>query len=443
MSSKDPSEVVIQGAGRLVGEYHVPGDKSVSHRSALFGALARGTTSIRNFVQNRDCLATLDCIERLGVRVQREGSDVRITSDGRESITGRELELDCQNSGTTFRLLMGLLAGCDGEFVLIGDESLNRRPMERVARPLRRMGATISTCEGKPPVRVCGRRSLDPMTLRVDPPSAQVKSAVLLAGLVADGVTTVEEAVQTRNHTEVMLPAFGVEVDSEPGRVRIRGPQSLRESRITVPGDISSAAFLVGAALLVDGSSISIRGVGTNPTRTGFLSVLERIGARVSWATTPSPPGEPVGDILVEHSGLLKPRWSGANVLNADDVARVIDEIPILAVLATIVDGGLTFRGAGDLRKKESDRIRCMVDGLRKMGADVEEWEDGFSVAGPADLVGARINPDHDHRIAMAFGCAGLRAEGSTTIEDPGVADVSFPGFFDLVHPNSAKGLAL
>jgi 3-phosphoshikimate 1-carboxyvinyltransferase len=421
----------LRPSGPLRGEHSVPGDKSISHRAALLAGFAHGTTTVSGFATSADCASTLSCLESLGVRVERSANGVRIDGTGREGLVPPGQPLDAGNSGTTIRLISGLLAGCDLDVPIVGDESLSKRPMERVARPLRSMGATVKTTNGTPPIRVRGRRELKAIEYAPEVPSAQIKSAILFAGLAASGTTHVSERVRTRDHSERMLELFGARVGTDPAGAWVDGPCELRASDVSVPGDMSSAAFLLALALLVPDSDVVVRDIGLNPTRTRLLDVLADLGARVEVSNARLESNEPRGDVHVAYGGALRPAASGRVELAGDVVAEVIDEVPILAVLATRVEGGMRFSGAGDLRKKESDRIATVAEGLRRMGANVVDWDDGFEVEGPVALRGAEIDSHGDHRIAMAFACAALAAEGETVVKGADAVDVSFPDFFE------------
>ncbi|MCA1613821.1 MAG: 3-phosphoshikimate 1-carboxyvinyltransferase [Acidobacteria bacterium] len=436
----------IRPAKRLRGRVRVPGDKSVSHRAAMLGALAAagGRTRVTNFSSSADCAATLACLSRLGVGVSREGATVEIEGAGLELPRAPAAPLDCGNSGTTLRLLAGLLAGQSFRAVLTGDESLRSRPMRRVIEPLELMGARLAADEGRAPVAVEGRRPLRAIRYELPVASAQVKSCVLLAGLNADGRTqVVETRGETRDHTERLLAWFGagVETRAEAGAggeaarvVSVEGGRAMRARDVSVPGDISSAAFLFAAAAMLPGSELTVEGVGLNPTRAGVLEVFSALGADVRAGGEREESNEPVGDIRARGRGGLAPARDGANRLGGARVGVLIDELPVLAVLGTRVEGGLEIRGAKELRVKESDRIRAVVDNLRAMGAEVEEYEDGLAVCGPARLRGARVRSHGDHRIAMAFAVAALAAEGDTEIEGAGCVSVSFPDFFPLLE---------
>ncbi len=439
----------IRPAKHLRGRVRVPGDKSVSHRAAMLGALARagGRTRVENFSASADCAATLACLARLGVGVARAGgSAVEIEGAGLKLPRAPAGALDCGNSGTTLRLLAGVLAGQSFRAVLTGDESLRSRPMRRVIEPLELMGARLEARDGRAPVSVAGRRPLGAIRYELPVASAQVKSCVLLAGLNADGRTeVVETRGETRDHTERMLAWFGAEVETRAGQnragggetarvVSIEGGRDWRARDVSVPGDISAAAFLLAAAAMLPGSEVEVEGVGLNPTRARVLGVLRALGADVRAEGEREESNEPVGDIRARGSDGLAPARAGANRLGGAQVGGLIDELPILAVLGTRVEGGLEIRDAGELRVKESDRIRATVENLRAMGAEVEEHEDGLTVFGPVKLRGARVRSHGDHRIAMAFAVAALAAVGDTEIEDAGCVSVSFPDFFPLLE---------
>jgi 3-phosphoshikimate 1-carboxyvinyltransferase len=419
-------------ASRVRGRVRPPGDKSISHRYALLSALADGTSCIDGYSTGGDCRSTLDCLRALGVSVEEsrwtpEGLSLRIGGRGLGGLRAPAVSLDAGNSGSTMRMLAGVLAGHAFTSTMIGDESLSRRPMKRVIVPLERMGARIASNDGRPPLTIEGRRSPAPIDFEPEVPSAQVKSAVLLAGLHSDGTTRVREATATRDHTERALAAFGVEVGLQGRGISVKGGQRLVAQQIAVPGDISSAAFWMVAAASLSGSEIVIDHVGLNPSRTGVIDILRRMGAMVSLEGGDPGPGEPVGTITVRHGGLapteIAPR----------EVAGVIDELPVLGALATH-GGELRVTGAGELRVKESDRISALADGFRRMGGDIEEFADGFHVSGRMRLRGGEVDARHDHRLAMAFAIAALGASGPTIIHDAGAAAVSYPEFFSVLE---------
>ncbi len=418
----------VRPARALRGALEVPPDKSISHRYALLAALADGVTSIDRYSTGADCLSTLACLESLGIEVARqdaaEGLRVRIVGGGGRFRPPRG-EVDCGNSGTTMRLLAGVLAAAPFTAWLVGDPSLSRRPMRRVIAPLTAMGARIDAAEGgRPPIAVTGG-PLTGITHTPEVPSAQIKSAVLLAGLQASGTTTVVEPEATRDHTERALAAFGVALDrAVAGRLTVRGGARLTGGlALRVPGDPSACAFLGVAAAGLPGSAIEIRHVGLNPTRTALFDVLRRAGAEVAVTTEDMWHGEPVGTVRIA-SGRL-----GDVVVTPLDVPLLIDELPALAALATF-GGSCTVRGAAELRVKESDRISALVSGLRAMGADADEFDDGFAVRSSRRLSGGVVDAHHDHRLAMAFAVAALGATGTTAIHGAEVAAVSFPRFF-------------
>ena len=430
MSSDD---VTIYPATRLQGRLCVPGDKSISHRYALLAALATGNTTIQGYSTGLDCASTLQCLAALGVSIdiaqldQIAGLQVRIQGRGLGGFTQPSAPLDAGNSGSTMRMLTGVLAAHSFQSFLDGDESLRQRPMNRVIVPLERMGADIKTTNGRPPLTVNGTNELKPIIFKTDTPSAQVKSTVLLAGLHADGVTSVHESIQTRNHTELALEAFGVKVGHKDNQVLLAGRQNLKALKLTVPGDISSAAFLMAAAAALPKSDLTIFNVGLNPTRTAILQVLERMGALVETEILESLGGEPSGTIRIRYGVLRKVE------IMPSEVPGLIDELPVLAALAT-QGGELLVRGAQELRVKESDRISMLTKGLRCLGAEIEEFQDGFHVQGNKKLTGGRANAYGDHRLAMAFAVAALGAVGPSTIEDATAVSVSYPGFFDMLE---------
>jgi 3-phosphoshikimate 1-carboxyvinyltransferase len=414
-----------------------PGDKSISHRALLFGAL--GTTPMRlgNLAPGADVRSTAACLRALGVSVvESEGpGSVTVQGVGPGGFTAPAGPLDCGNSGTTMRLLLGLVAGARVSCTLDGDASLRRRPMRRVLAPLREMGARMEG-EGGPederaPLRVTASPTLVGRSHRLPIASAQVKSALVLAGLAADGETRVREPEPSRDHTERMLAAWGAPVRLEAGEVvatRLLRPLALPEA-LDVPGDPSSAAFWVGAGLLVPGASVAVRGVDVNPTRTGFLRVLERMGALVEREAEASAAGDPVATLRVRGGRLLR----GTEIFPSE-VPSLLDEVPLLAVVASQAIGETRLTGARELRVKESDRLRQLVLGLRAMGADLDELDDGFVLRGPTALRGAAIDSAHDHRIAMSFAIAGLVADGETEVEGAEWADISYPGFFEALR---------
>ena len=420
----------VRPASRFGGTLRVPGDKSVSHRALILGALASGRTTIRGMAPGADCRSTIACLAALGVDIGAcpgaDGPVWLVEGRGLAGLAAPGRPLDAGNSGSTARFLMGVLAGHPFASTLTGDDSLSRRPMGRVAEPLELMGARVETAGGHLPATVHGGR-LRGITYITPIPSAQVKSAVLFAGLHADGVTVVAEAQQTRDHTERALAAFGADIAVERGRLSLRGRQALRAADIIVPGDPSSAAFWAAAAAGTPGAAVVLEGVSVNPTRTAFLGVIERMGASVSVEADEEAGVEPRGTVTVRHEALRPVEIFPA------EVPGLIDELPALAALATC-GGGLTVSGAGELRVKESDRIAALVAGMRALGADIEERRDGFRVAGGRRLTGGVADAAGDHRLAMAFAIAALGAREDSRIRGAESVAISYPGFFDTLE---------
>jgi 3-phosphoshikimate 1-carboxyvinyltransferase len=421
------TERVIVPARNILGSLRLPGDKSISHRYALLGGLAHGKTRLTNFSTGADCASSLGCVEALGAKVTRTGDAIEV--EGVEGVFQPSAQpLDCGNSGSTMRMLAGLLAPQRGSFSLIGDASLSRRPMERVRKPLTQMGANIELTDSHAPMVIRGDelRAIDYTT---PVPSAQVKSAVLFAGLQAAGKTTVREAVRTRDHSELALRAFGANVERTLESVSIDGGQKLQGIEAAVPGDMSSAAFFLCAAALFPESNLVFEGLGLNPTRATLLDVLTALGAHIGVLNLEDKHGELIGTVQVNapSGGLTGTTISGALA------AQLIDELPVIAAIAPYTQNGIRIRDAKELRVKESDRIALVARNLRAMGAEVQEFEDGLDVPGNQPLHGAVIDAGGDHRIAMAFSVAGLRATGETVIQGAESAAISFPEFFDLL----------
>lgn len=417
---------MITPGGTITGSLELPGDKSISHRYAILAAIAEGTSEIQNFAAAADCQSTLECVRRLGIPVDATRERVRIAGAGLRGMKAPGKPLDAENSGSTIRMLAGVAAGQSFTTTLTGDASLRRRPMRRVAEPLRQMGAEIHSKDGdRAPLEIRGG-ALKAIDYTPPIPSAQVKSAVLFAGLYADGVTTVREAVHTRDHTEIALREFGASVDSANGAICIQSHPKLAARHLTVPGDLSAAVFLVAATLVLPDSSLTLHNVGLNPTRARVLDFLTSIGAPIHVASLQMRDGELVGDVSVRHASL-----QGGNV-SGSDVAEMIDELPMLAALGPFTEQGIEIHDAQELRVKESDRIATLAEGLRRMGAQVEEFHDGLRVGGKGagKLHGAKVDPQGDHRIAMALAVAALGADSDTTILDSDCAAVSFPDFF-------------
>lgn len=425
----------ISRASSVSGTIKLPGDKSISHRAAMIAAMAVGETTIDNVATSADCSSTLACLQTLGVKIRRDGNTVAVSGVGKTGFAPPSVPLDCGNSGTTMRLLAGLLAGLDFESVLIGDESLQKRPMKRVMEPLGKMGAVIFSDEGKAPLTITGKQPLQAIEYQPSVASAQIKSCVLLAGLNSDGTTTVIEPVQTRDHTERMLKWFGVDVDidkNETGtKISVSGDAALVARDLVVPSDISSAAFFMVAAACLEGSDITMENVGLNPSRRAVFDVLKDLGARVEIIGASEECNEPVAIIRVK-GGISHSDTHESPILRGEIIANLIDEIPILAILGTQLAGGLEIRDAAELRVKESDRISAVVYNLKRMGANIIEFSDGLKVE-RSELNGAVIDSFGDHRIAMAFAIAGILADGETEIIDARCADISFPGFFETL----------
>ena len=422
------SSYVVSPAAAVAGEIRVPGDKSISHRAAMLGAIAEGTTEIQGFLESADCTATLAALSALGVRSERTGpGHFLVHGVGLRGLRASPGPLDLGNSGTSMRLLTGILAGQSFDSVLIGDASLMRRPMERVAGPLRRMGADVRTHDGCAPISVYGGRRLTGCEHVLDVPSAQVKSALLLAGLFAEGRTRVQEPGLSRDHTERMLGTFGVTVVREPGAVALSGPQGLAAGRVRVPGDFSSAAYFLAAGLVAGSGALTVRGVGVNPTRTALIDILRLMGADIRVHAHPDPGAEPVADIEV-HAGPLR----GVTV-PAALVPAAIDELPLLFAIAALADGETVVTGAAELRVKESDRIGAMATGLRTLGVAVQVQPDGMCIRGGV-VRGGTVDSQGDHRVAMAFAVLATRAESAVTILDVQNVATSFPGFAQAAH---------
>src|SRR5579884_4043530 len=418
---------VVWPARRLRGQTTLPGDKSISHRYAILAALAEGTSRLEHFSQCMDCQSTLQCLAGLGIAIEQTGETVALSGRGLHGLREPQQPLDAGNSGTTLRLLAGVLAGQPFTSALTGDASLRRRPMGRIVTPLRQMGAHIEASpDDVAPLRIRGG-NLTGIDYRLPVASAQVKSCLLLAGLFARGTTRIVEPVRTRDHTERALRHFGVPVTNGEG-LAITGGQALRPVCLHIPGDLSSALFLVGAALLLPDSELQLRDVGLNPTRTAALAWFVQAGARIEIRACSESEPEPRGDLVVRAGRLRGGRITGAQV------AAMIDELPLLAALGPYTEQGIEIRDATELRVKESDRIEAMADNLRRMGARVEVYPDGLAVGGRQPLRGAHVDSRGDHRIAMACAVAALGARGETAIEGAECVAVSFPGFFETLE---------
>lgn len=424
----ETQEHIIRPARNIMGSLRLPGDKSISHRYAMLGAFAEGTSHFTNFSTGADCASTLACMQALGAKVSKsEDGSVEVTGIGGH-VAPANHPLDCGNSGSTMRMISGLLAPQDGNFTLIGDDSLSRRPMERIRKPLAAMGARLRLSEGHAPILIEGL-PLNAIDYDTQVPSAQVKTCVLLAGLQTEGTTTVREAVRTRDHSELALRAFGAQLNRSLDSVSIAGPQILHSINASVPGDISSAAFFMCAAALFPGSGLLLDSLGLNPTRAALLDVLTALGAHIAVLNLEEIHAELVGTVQVSapDAGL------GSTEISGGLAAQLIDELPVLAAIAPFTSGGIRIRDARELRVKESDRIALVAQNLRAMGAEVEEFEDGLDIPGGQSIHGATIDSGGDHRIAMAFSIAALRASGETLIHGAESAAISFPEFFNLL----------
>ena len=410
----------------LKGEVTVPGDKSVSHRSVMLGAISKGTTSISNFLEGADCLSTIDCFRKMGIEIERNPEEILIHGKGLHGLTAPSDILDVGNSGTTVRLLSGILAGQRFSSTLTGDESIQKRPMKRIITPLGAMGGDVKSIRGNDcvPLQIQGRTLKG---IHYDSPvsSAQVKSCVLLAGLYADGPTSVTEPYLSRNHSELMLRSFGATVTSKDTTVTIEPGPELTGQKLQVPGDISSAAYFIAAGLLVPGSELLIKNVGTNPTRDGILRVCRQMGADIQLLNQREQGQEPTADLLVKYSALK------GTVIQGGLIPTLIDELPVIAVMAAFADGTTVIKDAQELKVKESNRLDIIVHHLQAMGAEVTPTEDGMIIQGGALLHGAELDSHMDHRIAMSFAVAGLAAEGETAIRRADCVNISYPKFYE------------
>lgn len=429
----------IKAMGALKGEVQIPGDKSISHRAVMLGSIARGTTEISHFLNGADCLSTIHCFQKMGIEIEQSKDLVLVHGRGLRGLKAPRGILDTGNSGTTTRLICGILSGQDFSSVLSGDDSLNSRPMKRIMDPLNQMGARITSIQDNN----CAPLRIEPGTLHgiryVSPvASAQVKSSVLLAGLYADSPVSVTEPVLSRNHTELMLGSFGADISSElhadgSATASVSPCAELYGQKIQVPGDISSAAYFIAAGLLVPGSRLLVKNVGINPTRAGFLEICRKMGADIGYLNRQSQGGEETADLLVTPKPLT------GTVIEGAVIPSLIDEIPILAVVAAFAEGTTVIRDAAELKVKETNRIQTVTENLLAMGAEIIPTEDGMIIHGTGALKGTQIQSHLDHRIAMAFSVAALAAEGTTTILDSQCVDVSYPGFFAQLMDLSGK----
>lgn len=410
----------------LKGEVTVPGDKSISHRAVMFGALSKGITEVTNFLQGADCLSTIDCFRRLGITIENTSEKILVHGKGLHGLTKSDKILDVGNSGTTTRLISGILAGQNFETILNGDESIQSRPMKRIMEPLSLMGADIASLRGNncAPLRIVGS-PLHGIHYTSKVASAQVKSCILLAGLYSDGLTSVTEPSVSRNHTELMLRGFGANVVCRDKTATITPDPELIGQKIEVPGDISSAAYFIVAGLIVPGSEILVKNVGINPTRDGLIRVCQAMGADMTLLNKREHGGEPVADVLVHYSSLK------ATTIEGEIIPTLIDELPMIAVMACFAKGTTIIKDAAELKVKESDRIAVMVDNLSRMGAHITATDDGMIIEGGYPLHGAIIDPHLDHRIAMSFAVAALASEGETNIKDSDCVKISYPNFYE------------
>ena len=419
----------LQPIQRLKGSIKVPGDKSISHRAVMFGSIAEGRTTIDGFLTGEDCLSTISCFKKLGVSILQEGEKVTVEGKGLTGLTPPSEDLYVGNSGTTIRLMLGILANTPFESILTGDDSIAKRPMNRVTKPLKEMGATIDGNDSgnKVPLHIKGGETRG---IHYTSPiaSAQVKSAIILAGLDGEGTTSVKEPFKSRDHTERMLKAFGVEVETDELSVSVAGGQKLKGTHIEVPGDISSAAFFLVAGAVVPNSEITLKKVGLNPTRTGILDVLKNMGADIAYQNKNDEASEPFGDLVIKSSALK------GTIIEGDLIPRLIDEIPIIALAATQAEGTTIIKDAHELRVKETDRIETVVNELKKMGADIEATEDGMIIQGKSSLHGASVQSYGDHRIGMMLSVAACIAEGETTLANSEAIAVSYPSFFEQLN---------
>lgn len=412
-------------ASPLKGEITIPGDKSISHRSVMFGSIAKGTTEISHFLSGADCLSTISCFQSMGVSIDIKGDSVIVEGKGLHGLKKPVDTLDCGNSGTTTRLISGILAAQDFDVTLTGDDSIQKRPMKRIMKPLSLMGAQITSIKdnGCAPLSISGKK-LHGIHYTSQVASAQIKSSILLAGLYAEGETRVTEPYISRNHSEIMLKYFGADVKTEGTTACIAPPKELFGNKIKVPGDISSAAFFIAAGLMIPGSEILIRNTGINPTRDGILSVCRDMGANITLLNENTDSGEPTADILVKYSSLH------GITIEGSIIPRLIDELPMIAAMACFAEGETIIKDAAELKVKESNRIEVMVQNLTAMGADVTETEDGMIIRGGRPLHGVVIDSKLDHRIAMTFAVTGLCADGETEILGADCVNISYPGFY-------------
>ena len=423
-------DTVLKSKNNIKGTFTVPGDKSISHRSVMLSSLAEGTSHISGFLTGEDCLSTVSCFKKMGVEIEIDGTNVTVHGKGLNGLTKPTETLDVGNSGTTLRLMTGILSAQKFESHITGDSSIQKRPMDRVNAPLSLMGASIKGCGGEKlyaPLTVEGK-NLKAIEYTLPVASAQVKSAIILAGLYADGETTIIEPEATRDHTEIMLNYLGADIKKDGNKITVKPVKELYAKDITVPGDISSAAYFMAAGAVCPSSDVTITNVGINPTRTGIITVLENMGADISILNERTVCGEKVADINVKTSKLK------GTVVEGDIIPKLIDEIPVIAVIACFADGKTVIKDAQELKVKESNRIKTVVGELKKFGADIEETDDGMIINGSKELKGTVVESHNDHRIAMSMAIAALMAEGETTIKNSECVDISFPKYFDILR---------
>lgn len=422
---------IIGGNNALKGEIKIPGDKSISHRSIMIGSIAEGRTEIYSFLNSEDTMATIDCFRKMGVSIDIDGDKVRIEGKGLKGLKPPEDILDCKNSGTTMRLVSGILVGQDFPTTLLGDNSLNNRPMGRIILPLKKMGGNIEGLDNEyPPLKVSPASNLKGINYKMPVASAQVKSAILLSSLYAEGETIIKEKGPSRDHTERMLNYFGAKIHKKKDLIYSNRISKLRGKTLFVPGDFSSASFFIVAALILEGSEILIKNIGLNETRIGLVDVLKKMGGNIEINNVNTLNNEPIGDIYVRYSELKSTEIKG------NQIGRLIDEIPILVVAAAVADGTTSIRGANELKYKESDRIKVMTKEMRKIGALIEELEDGMIIEGSSLLKSAELNSHNDHRIAMALTIAALKVDGKSFLSGSECINISFPTFFDNLLEN-------
>jgi 3-phosphoshikimate 1-carboxyvinyltransferase len=424
------TKILTHNIQKLEGQIKIPGDKSISHRSVMFGAIANGTTTVTNFLKGEDCLSTISCFKELGVKIEEKEDSLVIEGKGWDHLTEPVHVLNVGNSGTTIRLMLGLLSGRPIHSTFIGDDSIGKRPMKRVIIPLREMGAIIDGRNNGDytPLSLRGG-GLRPISYRLPIASAQVKSSIILAALQANGTTTIVEPAQTRDHTERMIRQFGGQVETDDLTITVTGPQTLVGTHVNVPGDISSAAFFLVAGAIVSEGKIRLENVGLNPSRIGIIEVLNKMGAKMSILPNNEEAFEPVGDIIIEPSLL------NGTVIEGDLIPRLIDEVPIIALLATQANGKTIIKDADELKVKETNRIDTVVNELLKLGADISATDDGMIINGPTKLHGGLVSSHGDHRIGMMLAIASLICQGEVTLEDADAIAVSYPNFFsDLSH---------